>query len=72
MGVKYEGDKLIPVMVTLDPTPKANIEVVSCECKTNCCIGGVNAIKYNFIAHSPAKRESNTIRDTAEVSEFWK
>ena len=32
------------------------------------CIGGVNAIKYNCIAHSPAKRESNTIRNTADVS----
>ena len=56
--------------MTLDPIPQAIIEVVSCECKTNCCIGGVNAIKYNCIAHSPAKGESNTIRNTAEVSEF--
>ena len=50
-------------MMTLDPIPQAIIEVVSCECKTYCCIGGVNAIKYNCIAHSPAKRESNTIRN---------
>ena len=59
-------------MMTLDPIPQAIIEVVSGECKTNCCIGGVNAMKYNYIAHSPAKRESNTIRNTADVSEFWK
>ena len=67
-----EGDKSIPVMMTLDPIPQAIIEVVSCECKTNCCIGGVNAIKYNCIAHSPTKRESNTIRNTSDVSEFRK
>ena len=71
VGVKEEGER-IPVMMTLDPIPQAIIEVVSCECKTNCCIGVVNAIKYNCIAHSPAKKESNTIRNTADVSEFWK
>ena len=54
-------------MVTLDPIPQAIIEVVSCECKTNCGNGVVNAIKYNCIVHSPAKWESNTIRNTAEV-----
>ena len=43
-------------MMTLDPIPQAIIEVVSCEYKTNCCIGGVNAIKYKCIAHSPAKK----------------
>ena len=58
-------------MMTLDPIPQAIIEVVSCECKTNCCIGGVNAIKYNCIALFPVKRESNTIRNTVDVSEFW-
>ena len=42
-------------MMTLDPIPQAIIEVVSCECKTNCCIEGVNAIKYNSIAHSLPK-----------------
>ena len=46
-------------MMTLDPIPQAITEVVSCECKTNCCIGG-------------AKRESNTICNTADVSEIWK
>ena len=66
-GVKEEGDKLIALMTTLDPVPQAIIEVVSCECKTNYCIGGVNAIKYHCIAHSPAKRESNTIRNTAYI-----
>ena len=70
-GVK-SGDKPIPVMMILDPKPQAIIEVVSCECKTNCCIGGVNAIKYNCITHSPAKRESIAIHNTADVSEFWK
>ena len=59
-------------MMTLDPVPQAIIEVMSCECKTNCSIGGVNAIKYNSIAHSPAKRESNSICSTADVSEIWK
>ena len=51
-------------MMALDPMPQAIIEVLSSECKTNCCIVGVNAIKYNCIAHSPAKSESNTIRNT--------
>ena len=59
-------------MMTLDPPHQAITEVVSCECKTNCCIEGVNAIKYNCIAHSPAKRESNTIHNTVDTSEFWK
>ena len=59
-------------MMTLDPIPQAIIEVVSWECKTNCCIGGVNGIKYHNIAHSPAKREHNIIRNSAYVSEFWK
>ena len=59
-------------MITLDPIPQAIIEVVSCECKTNWCIEGVNAIKYNCTAHFPVKRESNTIRNTADVSVFWK
>ena len=72
VGVKYEGDKPIPVMITLNPIPQAITKVVSCGFKTNCCNGGVNAIKYNCIAHSPANRESNTIRNTADVSEFWK
>ena len=71
-GVKYEEDKLIPVMMTLDPIPQAIIEVLSFKCKTNGFIGSINAIKYNCIAHYPAKRESNTIRNTADVSEFWK
>ena len=68
VGVKQEGYKPIPVMMTLDPIPQAIIEVVSCDCKTNCWIGGINAKKYKCIAHSPAKRESNTIRNTADVS----
>ena len=72
VGVKEEGAKLIPVMMTLDSIPQAIIEVVSCECKTNCCIAGANAIKYHCIVHSPAKRESNTIRNTSYVSKFWK
>ena len=54
VGVK-EGGKLIPVMMTCNPIPQAIIEVVSCGCKTNCCIGGVNAIKCHCIAHSFAK-----------------
>ena len=54
-------------MMTLDPLPQAIIEVVSCECETNCCIGGVDAIKYKCIAHSLVKRESNTIRNTTDV-----
>ena len=58
-------------MMTLDSIPQAITEVVSCECKTNCCIGDVNSIKYNSIAHSPAESKSNTIRNTA-VSEIWK
>ena len=58
VGVKEEGGKLIPVMMTLDPIPQAIIEVVTCECKTNCCIAGVYAMKYHCIAHSPATRES--------------
>ena len=66
MEVK-EGGKLIPVMMTLGSIPQAIIEVVSCECKTNCWTGGVNAIKYHCIVHAPAKRESNTIRNTAYV-----
>ena len=57
-------------MITLNPIPQAIIEVVSCEFKTKCCIGGVNTIKYNCIAHSPAKRENNTIRNTSNVSNF--
>ena len=59
-------------MMILDPKPQAIIEVVSSECKTNCCIGGVNAIKYKCITLSPAKREGITIHNTADVSEFWK
>ena len=66
------NSKLIPDMMILDLIPQAIIEVVSCECITNRCIGGVNAIKYHCIAHSPAKRESNTIRNTAIVLELWK
>ena len=72
VGVKLEGDNPILIMMILDPIPQAIIEVVSCECNTNCCIGGVNVIKYNCITHTPAKRESNTIRNTADVSKFWK
>ena len=47
-------------MMTLDLIPQAIIEVVSCECKQTAA-WGINAIKYNCIAHSPAKKESNTI-----------
>ena len=72
VGVKDEGWKLIPVMITLDSIPWAIIEVVSCECKANCCIPGVYAIKYHYIAYSPAKRESITIRSSSYVSKFWK
>ena len=75
VGVGGKGGKLIQVMMTmmaLDPIPLAIIEVVSWESKTNCCFGGVNAIKYHSIAHSPARRERNTISNTAYVSELWK
>ena len=62
VGVKEEGGKLSLVMMNLDSISQATIDVVSCECKTHCCNGGVNAIKYHCIAHSPAKWDSNTIR----------
>ena len=72
VGDKGEWCKLIPIMITLDPIPQVIIEVVSFECKTNCCNGGVNAIKYNSL-HTPVpNRKSNTVCYTADVSEFWK
>ena len=64
LGVKEE---LIPVVMTIDPMPQAIIKVLSCECATNCCIVGVHAINAIAISHSPAERESNTIRNTAYV-----
>ena len=35
-GWRIQDDVLVPVLMTLDPIPKACIEMVSCRCKTGC------------------------------------
>ena len=36
MGWRLEDGELIPVLMTLDPVPKACLEMVSCNCRTGC------------------------------------
>lgn len=35
-GWKLKDDKLVPVLMTLDPIPKACVEMLSCQCTTGC------------------------------------
>jgi hypothetical protein len=36
MGWSLDGDRLIPLLMTLDPIPQAYLEMISCQCSTGC------------------------------------
>jgi hypothetical protein len=36
MGWSMDGDRLIPLLMTLDPVPQACLEMISCQCSTGC------------------------------------
>jgi hypothetical protein len=36
MGWSLDGDRLIPLLMTLDPVPQACLEMISCQCSTGC------------------------------------
>jgi hypothetical protein len=36
MGWSLDGDRLIPLLTTLDPIPQACLEMISCQCPTGC------------------------------------
>ena len=33
---KLMSDKLVPILMTLDPIPKACLEIITCNCNTGC------------------------------------
>jgi hypothetical protein len=36
MGWSLDGDRLISLLMTLDPIPQACLEMISCQCSTGC------------------------------------
>ena len=36
MGWSLDGDRLIPLLMTLDPIPQACLEMISCQYSTGC------------------------------------
>ena len=36
MGWSLDGDRLIPLLMTLDPIPQACLEMISCKCSSGC------------------------------------
>jgi hypothetical protein len=36
MGWSLDGDRLIPLIITLDPFPQTGLDMISCQCSTGC------------------------------------
>ncbi|CAB4043691.1 Hypothetical predicted protein, partial [Paramuricea clavata] len=48
-GWKLMDDKLVPVLMTLDPNPKACVEMITCKCTTGCATLRCKCKKANIV-----------------------
>ena len=48
-GWKLMDDKLVPVLMTLDPIPKACVEMITCKCTTGCATRQCKCRKANIV-----------------------
>jgi hypothetical protein len=55
MGWSLDGDRLISLLMTLDPIPQACLEMISCQCSTGCITLRCSCKKANCHAQTSVK-----------------